>query len=72
MCLSVPAKVISLSDTHAEVEVYSRRSHVYLACEHVHAGDWVLLYGGMAISVLDAETARETLELLARGSEKTL
>ncbi len=66
MCLSVPARVISICGQRAEVEVYGERRQVFLACDPPQAGDWVLLYSGMALTVLDKEAAKETLDLLSR------
>ena len=64
MCLSVPAKVISIEGQSAEVEVYGEHRQVYLAVDSVGVGDWVLIYGNVALSAIDNETACQTVELL--------
>lgn len=66
MCLSVPAKVIMVSQREGEVSVYGERRRVYLAAEQVKVGDWVLVYGGVALAVLDPQEAEETLALIHR------
>ena len=64
MCLAIPALVKSVEGLEAEAEVggVSRRVSVMLVPE-VRVGDYVLLHTGYAISVIDEEQARETLEL---------
>ncbi len=66
MCLSIPAKIVSISGKEADVEVYSQSRKVYLAVENAEVGDWVLIYGGTALTILDADAATETIELLKR------
>ena len=65
MCLAIPALVKSIDGMEAEVEIggVSRRASVMLTPE-ANVGDYVLLHTGYAISVVDEEEARETLELL--------
>lgn len=64
MCLSVPAKIVRLEGQQAQVEVYSQSRTVTLTCPDAKVGDWVLLYGNVALAVLDSRTAHETLSLL--------
>jgi hydrogenase assembly chaperone HypC/HupF len=64
MCISVPARVISIEGRSAEVEVYSHRRQVYLAVDDVVEGEWVLVYGPVALSRLDSVEAQETIQLL--------
>jgi hydrogenase expression/formation protein HypC len=65
MCLAIPALVKSIDGLEAEVEIggVSRKASVMLTPE-ARVGDYVLLHTGYAISVVDEEEARETLELL--------
>jgi hydrogenase expression/formation protein HypC len=65
MCLAIPALVKSIDGMEAEVEIggVSRKASVMLTPE-ARVGDYVLLHTGYAISVVDEEEARETLELL--------
>lgn len=73
MCVGVPAQVIELlepSTRQAVVEVSGvrRRVDVSLIVDDdgigLSVGEWVLLHVGFAMSVIDEEDARRTLELL--------
>ncbi len=70
MCLAIPALVKSIDGYQAEVEIggVSRRASIQLTPE-VRVGEYVLLHTGYAISVIDAEEAEETLNLLREISE---
>jgi len=70
MCLAVPARVKSIHDHEAEVEIggTSYRASIFLTSE-VKVGDYVLLHTGYAISVIDEEEAQETLRLLREISD---
>ena len=65
MCLAIPALVTSIKGQLAEVEVggTSRSISISLTPE-VQTGDYVLLHTGYAISIINQDEARETLELL--------
>ena len=65
MCLAIPALIKSISGKEADVEIggISRRASLWLTPE-AKVGDYVLLHTGYAISIIDPEEARETLELL--------
>ena len=65
MCLAIPALVKSIEGQLAEVEIggTSRSISISLTPE-VKTGDYVLLHTGYAISIIDQDEARETLELL--------
>jgi hydrogenase expression/formation protein HypC len=65
MCLSVPARVVTVHDTHwATVQVggTSKRVSIDLV-EDVQPGEYVLVHVGFAIQKVDEEEARLTLEL---------
>jgi len=64
MCLSVPARIVSLDGRKAVVDVYSERRQVYLGVDQAAIGDWVLLYGPVALRRLADEEAHETIRLL--------
>lgn len=67
MCLGIPAKIISVSDDKAEVEVGSiKRKIVLLLDEDIIAGDWVLLHAGFGISKLSPEDA-DSINKALRG-----
>jgi len=65
MCLAIPALIKSIEDKEAEAEIggITRRISLWLTPE-AKVGDYVLLHTGYAISILDQEEAKETLELL--------
>ncbi len=70
MCLAIPAKVLSINDKEAVVEIggISRKASLYLTPE-ARVGDYVLLHTGYAIGVLDENEAEETLRLLRELAE---
>lgn len=65
MCLAIPARVKSIHNHEAEVEIggVSYRASIWLTPE-AKVGDYVLLHTGYAISIVDEEEAKETLSLL--------
>ncbi len=70
MCLSVPAKILALTQAKAKVEVYGLQKEVFLACEGARVGDWVLVHGTIALHVLEPEAAGETIKLLEALRDK--
>lgn len=66
MCLSIPALIISINGQQAEVEVNNERRQVFLAVDNLKVGDWVLLYAGVALAGIDAETAGQTIGLITK------
>jgi len=64
MCLSIPARITAINNTSATVEVFGELRDVFLSDRAVAVGDWVLLYGGVALARISAESALETIELL--------
>jgi hydrogenase expression/formation protein HypC len=64
MCLAVPTKVVRVSGEEGEGEIGGVLRRISLAfTPEARVGDYVLVHAGFAISVLDAESARESLEL---------
>lgn len=65
MCLGIPAKIVKIDGSVAEVEFggVTRKASIDLL-EEAKAGDYVLLHAGFAIQKLDEEQARKTLRLL--------
>lgn len=70
MCLSVPAKIISIQGVYAEVSVGGTN---FRACiqmiDEPMIGDYVLLHAGFAIQRISASEAAETLKLMAEMNE---
>ena len=65
MCLSVPAKVISLEGDNAKVLLGSTVMSVSTALlEEVNAGDYVLVHTGFAIQKISTEDADEMMKML--------
>ncbi len=65
MCVAVPALILSLDGTSAEVDIEGvrRKTSVYLTPE-AKIGDYVLMHAGFAIKVIDVKEAQETIALL--------
>jgi hydrogenase expression/formation protein HypC len=72
MCLGIPGQIVEVvDDTHhiakAEVSGVRRNVNIGLLTEGEDAvgiGDWVLIHVGFAMSKIDEEEARQTLEFL--------
>ena len=72
MCLGIPGQIVELVDFHhhiakAEVSGVRRNVNIGLLAEGpdaVGVGDWVLIHVGFAMSKIDEEEARATLEFL--------
>ena len=65
MCVAVPALVVSLNGSEAEVDIEGvrRKTSIYLTPE-AKVGDYVLMHAGFAIKIIDLQEARETIDLL--------
>ena len=65
MCLGVPMQIKELRCDKALAELRGVEREVSLMLiEEVSVGDYVLVHAGFAISVIDEETAEETVALL--------
>jgi len=72
MCLGIPGQIVEWVDTEhhiAKAEVSGVRRNVNAALlaegpDAVDVGDWVLIHVGFAMSKIDGEEARATLEFL--------
>ncbi|HLI71820.1 MAG TPA: HypC/HybG/HupF family hydrogenase formation chaperone [Ktedonobacteraceae bacterium] len=70
MCLGIPGKIISMVDeanSLAKVEVSGVKRNINVALvrpEGIAPGDWVLIHVGFAMSKIDEDEARETMEAL--------
>ena len=64
MCLAVPAKIKSINNDTATVEIsgVSYEANLMLTPE-AKVGDYVILHAGFAIQILDPKDAEETLKL---------
>ncbi|HEY8347034.1 MAG TPA: HypC/HybG/HupF family hydrogenase formation chaperone [Symbiobacteriaceae bacterium] len=61
MCLAVPAQVLSVDGSKAQVDIQGNRREVDVTLVNVQPGDWVLIHAGIAIQVLDKEQAEATV-----------
>jgi hydrogenase expression/formation protein HypC len=69
MCLAIPGKLIELFEDHGlrmgRVDYGGTRASACLATvPEAQVGQYVVVHAGFAISVLDEEQARRSLELL--------
>ena len=73
MCLAVPGKIVAMSEGQVSgavgavgtVDFQGSQLEVSLAMTpEARMGDWVLVHAGYAISIMEAEEARETWEYL--------
>jgi len=65
MCLAVPTRVVRVSGEEGEAEIGGVTRRISLAfTPEAREGDYVLLHAGFAISVLDEQSARESLALM--------
>lgn len=79
MCLGIPGQIVEISSAEDKlgiVDVGGVRRTVNMACivdeEHPPAscvGDWVLVHVGFAMSRIDEEEAKRTIELLTELGE---
>jgi hydrogenase expression/formation protein HypC len=64
MCLSIPAKIISIDGSMAEVSagdvIFSAGLHMI---EDARVGDYILLHAGFAIQKISEKEAQETIRL---------
>jgi hydrogenase expression/formation protein HypC len=65
MCLSIPAKIVSIDGSMAEVSVGGSLFKAGLhMIENAKVGDYILLHAGFAIQKISEEEAAETLKIL--------
>jgi hydrogenase expression/formation protein HypC len=72
MCLAIPGLIVELTGAGlARVDVAGvRRAVDVTLIDDARTGDWVLIHVGFALSRIDEDEARATLDLLERmGAE---
>jgi hydrogenase expression/formation protein HypC len=70
MCLAVPGRIVETTDEAALVDFQGNRQRVDTTLTpSVHAGQWVLVHAGFAITTISESDALETWEYL-RGAER--
>ena len=71
MCLAIPGKIVSIDRsepdlTMAKVDFSGIVKNICIQWVDVAEGDYILAHAGMAISVVKAQEAEETLEDLKK------
>lgn len=71
MCLAVPGKIVEIKNNNmADVEVTGVKIEIGLhLIDGAKVGDYVLVHAGYAISMVDEESAKETMEFLKEIEE---
>lgn len=66
MCVGVPGIIESCDDATAIVDIAGTKREISLLLmpEPVTAGDWVLVHAGFAMTALDPDEAKETLQMM--------
>jgi hydrogenase expression/formation protein HypC len=66
MCLGLPGKIIEKDEFNAIVDIAGNTREVSLMIlpEEVEVGDFVMVHVGFAISKMDPEEAKKTLDTL--------
>ena len=78
MCVGVPAKVIEKQEYSAVVDVMGSQTTVgIIFIPEVKVGDYVIVHAGQAMSIVDEQYAKESVEewrkyVNARNSEPIL
>lgn len=63
MCLAVPARIVSVNGVMGVIDLEGVRREVSLMlCPEAEVGQYALVHAGFAISVIDEEEARLSLE----------
>lgn len=63
MCLGVPAKVIEIEEERALVDVMGSRMYIGIFfVPDVQIHDYVLLHAGQAMTIVDEEFAKESID----------
>jgi hydrogenase expression/formation protein HypC len=67
MCLGIPSKIVSVDETLKTGQVDHLGTKVlvnFALLDEARIGEWVIVHAGFAISKLNDQEARETLDLL--------
>ncbi|WML52408.1 HypC/HybG/HupF family hydrogenase formation chaperone [Neobacillus sp. PS3-12] len=63
MCVGVPAKVVKKMEYSATVDVLGSQTTVgIIFVSEVEIGDYVIVHAGQAMSIVDEDYARESVE----------
>jgi hydrogenase expression/formation protein HypC len=65
MCLSIPAKIISINGNKAKVSLGGAEINAALhLIDNIKVGDYILLHSGFAIQKIDEKEALDTIQLI--------
>lgn len=65
MCLAIPSRIVEINGDEAVIDVDGvRRETSLLLVEGPKVGDYVIIHAGYAITILDEESAQESLRAL--------
>ena len=64
MCLTIPAKVISVEKNKAKVDFASKKEQVDTQLVKVKVGDYVMVSNGFVIKKVNKKEAEEILKIL--------
>ena len=67
MCLGIPGQVTEVDGTHAKVSIRGRETLADASMVPVRGGEYVLVYAGLIVEILDKEDAQERLRFLAES-----
>lgn len=63
MCLAIPGKILSVEGSVGEVDFMGTKRKVRLDLVDAGVDDYVIVHVGMAIEVIDEESAKESIKL---------
>jgi hydrogenase expression/formation protein HypC len=73
MCVGIPAQIIECDEISAMVDITGTRREISMMTLEDPAaakpGDWVLVHAGYAVTLMDEEHAKETLQLMIDMAE---
>jgi hydrogenase expression/formation protein HypC len=73
MCLSIPAKILSIEGTTARASVGGAIvSTSLLLVDDVNVGDYILIHTGFALQKISAEEALETIRIIRDLENETI
>jgi hydrogenase expression/formation protein HypC len=63
MCLAIPGRIIDLDGKMAEIDFQGIRRKADISLVEAGIGDYVIVHAGFAITKLDMDEARRTIQL---------
>jgi len=66
MCLTIPAKIISVDKNKAKVKIGKKEQSVNCQLVKVKKGDWAILTNNYITAKISAKEAKATLKLIGK------